>query len=142
MTDKPNLADVRRVAEAATEGEWINLPSLDDGVYIVGACDHVGCHDYPMDHPDVLRIKEDEVLYGMSQEDATFIAASRTLIPALLAAVDAVLAECDGEIDVHSRHREQSGLDPDHRPCESASRARFAQRIRAAITAHLDIEPR
>lgn len=123
MTEKPNLADARRVTEAATEGEWINLPSLDDGVYIVGACDHVGCHDYPMDHPDVLRIKDDEVLYGLSQEDAEFIAASRTLIPALLAAVDAVLA-------LHGPFTGENSAED------------YMRAVRATVTAHLDIEPR
>ena len=129
MTDKPNLADARRVTEAATEGPWA-VPGFGDPL--------LGPSDVCTEGEPGYR----HIICEGAGHDAEFIAASRTLVPALLAAVDAVLAECDGEIDVHSRHREQSGLDPDHRPCESASRARFAQRIRAAITAHLDIEPR
>lgn len=106
MTDKPNLADARRVAEFFKPNPrgWMKPQFFE----------------LPPEHLNPPRHGE--------------------VISALLAVVDAVLAECDGEIDMHSRHRELTSLDPDHRPCESASRARFARRIRGAITAHLDIE--
>lgn len=127
MTDKPRLADARRLADAATEGVWINLPQ-DDGVYIAGACDHVGCHDYPMDHPNVLRIVEDEAVCGMSQEDAEFIAASRTLVPAMEQALRDVLALADKWEQGATRWADPLPVPPE------------VEQVRAAIAAHLDIE--
>ena len=126
MTDKPNLADVRRVTEAATGGPWA-VPGFGDPL--------LGPSDVCTEGEPGYR----HIICEGAGHDAEFIAASRTLVPALLAAVDAVLAlhqPCNVGGKQLCEYCTATG-DPfctpdgtDEWPCPTVR----------AITAHLDIE--
>ena len=73
MTDpREALARIRAQADAATEGPW---ELLGDGEYVSG--------------PGILVAPDDG---GVTSADAEFIAAARTTVPALLDALEKVLA--------------------------------------------------
>ena len=73
MTDpRGTLARIRAQADAATEGPW---ELLGDGEYVSG--------------PGILVAPDDG---GVTSADAEFIAAARTTVPALLDALEKVLA--------------------------------------------------
>ena len=73
MTDpRETLARIRKQADAATEGPW---ELLGDGEYVSG--------------PGILVAPDDG---GVTSADAEFIAAARTTVPALLDALEKVLA--------------------------------------------------
>lgn len=130
MTDKPSLADARRVTAAATRGPW----TFSDTTDVRG---HKG--EFRAPSPDNGFMLVDP---WCNDDDAEFIAASRTLVPALLAAVDAVLA-------LHRPSPRWVFARDEHVTiCETCTNTEVA-RSRAvmwpcptvrAIAAHLDIE--
>lgn len=81
MTIESRLAEIRARVDAATEGPWTTFASndLDWPIVSAGNVTYLGCS------PD------DGVRAGFEQADAEFIAASRTDLPTLLAAVEVVM---------------------------------------------------
>lgn len=141
MTDKPRLADARRLADAATEGPWYweppsgeSFPMNDESLMSSGAKVDGTTYDKTV----LSGWGYDACGTDASDEDREFIAASRQLVPALLAAVDAVLAVHVPLNDLGSPPCAHCLGDEDGEsvfvpwPCPTVR----------AITAHLDIEER
>lgn len=84
MTDRPNLDDLDRLAERATDGPWIVGEWTDYG-------------EEPRRTLASLNGYEVERLNIATTADAEFIAAARTGLPALTAALRAVLAVDTGD---------------------------------------------
>ena len=85
--------------DAATEGMWVAHCPDPDEVHILAACTADACHDDPWSHPDVVHLAGDEVQEPLSPADAEFIAAARSDLPRLIAAVRAVLDRARMEQD-------------------------------------------
>ena len=121
MTTDPRtiLAEIRARAEAATEGPWSVHRSERTGTYVT--------------RPDLLGIAREWSLVWQDG-DAEFIAASRTDLPALLAAVEAVMGlhspieRRDGPVCDHCLHSPRVGAYP--YPCPTVQ----------ALTAPLEVE--
>ena len=105
MTIDTRLAEIRARVEAATEGPWEAFGTTVGAFTGPGDCG--GCSGLlsPEHEPSCYWSE----IAGASEPDAEFIAASRTDLPALLAAVEAVMAlhqpnpydesECDHCVD-------------------------------------------
>ena len=93
MTDpRETLARIREQADAATEGPWeVNGPDRPWATISHGS-DSI-LHAYEQHHPycEGCECGEPRSEVALSDEDAEFIAASRTTVPALLDLADAVL---------------------------------------------------
>ena len=135
MTIDTRLAEIRARVEAATEGPWTPMEydhnPGDQGVPILGGGErgsmaaHLTAYTMTLSNVD------------QSEADAEFIAASRTDLPALLAAVEAVL-----ELHLRSGHTRSVGFpragqwehycvaDQQSWPCETIT----------ALTAALEVE--
>lgn len=129
MTDRPRLADARRLADAATEGPWEAFGQVLAHNFGPGDCK--GCSGMPA--PAHEPACGWEQIGQMAEPDAEFIAASRTLVPAMEQALRDVLALLSGY---------EQALDEDgDRVCFTEPRLRrLYSEFRRAITAHLDIE--
>lgn len=98
MTDKPRLADARRLADAATEGPWYWRNTLDPlllgerskAVMTFARMGMQGAQPQFRGPDGYLIDAGRENLYDFP--DARFIAASRQLVPAMEQALRAVLA--------------------------------------------------
>ena len=82
MTDKIDRAELRRLCEAATPGPW---QWVKDGCECFARGIHI--HETYEDDPPIVRLEN-----FREEENAAFIAAARTAIPALLDALDAAEA--------------------------------------------------
>ena len=93
MTIETRLAEIRARVGAATEGPW--APWYDqDGAPHMGGLLMVGDGDgvIPEGETWIEGVDINPVAHTYTPEDREFIAASRTDLPALLAAVEAVMA--------------------------------------------------
>ena len=81
MTAAARIAQIRARVEAATPGPWHDVEGATPGMYWVELRHRATICDFPYEQG--------------AQEDAAFIAHARADIPALLAAVEAVLALCE-----------------------------------------------
>ena len=120
MTIDTRLAEIRARVEAATEGpwEWAAHTTVDGDKWAV----------FHGESTSALAMNND----GWAP-DAEFIAASRTDLPALLAAVEAVRELAD-RLEWEADPANHLGSDLDY--CRIAT----AQRIRTALTAALEVE--
>ena len=132
MTDKPNLADARRVAEAATQGPWYweppsdeSYPDGDESLRSSGVKDDGTTYNGGVSYDKVVLSGRGYDASGTtaSDEDREFIAASRTLVPAMEQALRDVLASRPNHAAV----------------CRCGACSQHKRTVRA-ITAHLDIE--
>jgi len=99
------LAEIEKLANAATEGPWRVTPWHDKGVMPAGWADD----SLPIDERGPFaHIAASDLL------DAAFIAAARTDVPVLSAALQAVLAKCTETSETWS-NRVQTGDDSDDR---------------------------
>ena len=123
MTALDRLAEIEALANAATEGPWtasgpfigaVNAPEEDDPIFAE------------------VNGEDDE----RAELDAEFIAHARTDVPALVAALRAVLAEADA-LDVLAKQSEGLSFDPTQSGMATAHRL-AARGIRGAITSALD----
>lgn len=97
MTDKPRLtaeerAEARRLADAATPGPWradVSTPGLPHELHY-----DVTAHDHLTPKGSGMRVSILSYSH-MPQRDHAFIAASRTLVPKLLDALEAAERERD-----------------------------------------------
>lgn len=107
---KPNLRDVEARAGAATEGPWFVI--------------QVGQGSGRLDRYDVMDRLGPIAQYLDADTDATFIAASRTDVPALTEAIRAVLAAVESA---------EVATEPFVPFLDAAA-------IRAALSAHVDLD--
>ena len=124
---RPSLADIEKRAASATAGPWFQGRN---GRPYESTCDVYSKRE--PDEPD----SHDIATYMHSDEDAAFIAAARTAVPALTAAVRDVLA-------VHREGGEVLGYDAegvlDYIPaCVECDQA-WPCATRRALAAHLDL---
>ena len=92
MTIETRLAKIRARAEAATEGPWmVNGPGEEWAAISSGP--HAVIHAYTVHDGDCpgCECGDGAAEVALTIEDAEFIAASRTDLPTLLAAVEAVI---------------------------------------------------
>ena len=121
---RPSLAGIEKSAAAATEGPW---SAADEHGDLPGA-DPAWCVSRMTEDGRWMHDVADE--FGLEPADAEFIAAARTAVPALTAAVRDVLA-------LHfTRHTVVSGNPP--LPCDACGRALPCPTVRA-LAAHLDL---
>ena len=121
---RPSLAGIEKRAASATAGPWFQGRN---GRPYESTCDVYSKRE--PDEPD----SHDIATYMHSDEDAAFIAAARTAVPALTAAVRDVLAECE-------RFRFKGRGAPDDMPTEFDEGADAAvSAILRALAAHLDL---
>lgn len=112
------LDEIEARANAATDGPWVHNPI--NGVHTpIGSC--------------VATTHRHDI--GERRNDAAFIAASRTDVPALVAALRAVLVEVDGIEGLATEHG-RLDFDPSHKAMATAY-SLSARGLRAAITSAL-----
>jgi len=145
MTDAEFIARAHAVTDGATPGPWNfghageHMTKAERQQWLADTC---GDHDGPLWATWVMgdRGEADVVIPAATgdgeraRENAAFIAASRTMLPAAVAAIEAVLDECD-RIDETWINRKQTGDDRDDRWDAMET---LADAICAAVTAHLD----
>lgn len=128
---KPRLRDVEARAAAATEGPWGVVKRQGNSGYTP----QYGVGSAMFENAtDVVYARSDRQGFGNGsrERDATFIAASRTDVPALTAAIRAVLEEAGG-CDTLARVHE--GV-----PHVATAYRLAARSIREALSAHIDLE--
>lgn len=134
MSAADRLAAIQARADAATEGPWeyigrnsIVTPPIDVDEADWGAEGHAG-----------LRIHTSQDSHAYRYADAAFIAHARQDVPALVAALRAVLDVCDWADETVATHDRLAPVKAkDHRPCEAGARQAQANRIRRAIESAL-----
>ena len=153
MTIESRLAEVRARVDAATEGPWAPWYDQDgaphmDGLLMVGNGDGV----IPEGAIWIEDVDINPVAHTYTPEDREFIAASRTDLPALLAAVQAVREKLPSLLEAAWDDGNALGLDgwigPERgeEPDEHAIRRRARLRDRLvdeayeAIAAALEVE--
>jgi hypothetical protein len=116
---KPSLRDVEARAAAATPGPWTVVAEQGNPGYTP----HYGVSSRGFTFPDVVYAKSDLEGFGNGsrERDANFIAASRTDVPALTAAIRAVLAEMEAAERVGDPYA-------------------YLYDLRAAIARHIDLD--
>ncbi len=114
-TDRPNLDRLRELDEAATDAPW----AQSDTTHIPFLVDAYG----------------EGVVQPVYDRDRDFIAAYRNATPALVAALDAVVALADKWRD-RGHVPECSSTYP---PCERCAKAAGAAEIRRTLSNHLDL---
>lgn len=119
MTAADRLAELAALADAATEGPWETEGPWSLGHTVVGP------RGYLIDAVD-------GGVPCMTEPDAAFVAASREAVPALIAALRAVLAHAEHHIAIADGHDH-------HRPCEAKARRALARVLIAEINAALGV---
>ena len=116
MTDKPRLADARRLADAASKSPW---------TYGVVGFQEPEAHELrDGNNMTITTLGYDEASY----HDVEFMTASRTLVPAMEQALRDVLALAAKWEQGATRWADPLPVPPE------------VEQVRAAIAAHLDIE--
>ena len=123
---RPSLAGIEQRAAAATGGPW---SAADEHGDLPGA-DPAWCVSRMTEDGRWMHDVADE--FGLEPADAEFIAAARTAVPALTAAVRDVLAVLAPHWDAQVRREAKFGRSGSACVCEACNAVR-------AIIAHLDL---
>ena len=153
MTIETRLAEIRARVEAATEGPWmVNGPGEEWAAISSGP--HAVIHAYTVHDGDCpgCECGDGAAEAGLTIEDAEFIAASRTDLPALLAAVEAVREKLPSLLEAAWDDGNALGLDgwtgpergeePDEHAIHRRARLRskLVDEAYEAITAALEVK--